>query len=155
ALLVLDDLHAADPDSLEVARYVSAAAIEGLAIIAALRPGESPLAGELARSLRSDPASTFVELDPLDLRAVGELIADLLGATVPAELIADVAARTDGVPLLVEEVVDAYLRAGSVEVKAGQAHWRRRGAPRPPPGRGGGGGRGGPRARADPRPPRA
>ena len=73
----------------------------------ALRPGESPLAGELARSLRSDPASTIVELDPLDLRAVGELIADLLGAAVPAELIADVAARTDGVPLLVEEVVDA------------------------------------------------
>ena len=124
ALLVLDDLHAADPDSLEVVRYVSAAAIEGLAIIVALRPGESPLAGELARSLRGDPASTLVELDPLDLRAVGELIADLLGAAVPAELIADVAARTDGVPLLVEEVVDAYLRAGSVEVKAGQAHWR-------------------------------
>src|SRR5262249_55996428 len=92
ALLVLDDLHAADPDSLEVARYVSAAAIEGLAIIAALRPGESPLAGELARSLRSDPASTMVELDPLDLRAVGDLIADLLGATLPAQLIADVAA---------------------------------------------------------------
>lgn len=124
ALLVLDDLHAADPDSLEVVRYVSAAAIEGLAIVVALRPGESPLAGELARSLRSDPASTIVELDPLDLRAVGELIADLLGAAVPAELIADVAARTDGVPLLVEEVVDAYLRGGSVEVKAGQAHWR-------------------------------
>jgi DNA-binding CsgD family transcriptional regulator len=124
ALLVLDDLHAADPDSLEVVRYVSAAGIEGLAIIAALRPGESPLAGELVRSLRSDPATTVLELDPLDRRAVGELIADLLGAAVPAELIADVAARTDGVPLLVEEVVDAYLRAGSVEVAAGQAHWR-------------------------------
>jgi DNA-binding CsgD family transcriptional regulator/tetratricopeptide (TPR) repeat protein len=123
ALLVLDDLHAADPDSLEVVRYVSAAGIEGLAIIAALRPGESPLADELVRSLRSDPA-TVLELDPLDRRAVGELIADLVGAAVPAELITDVAARTDGVPLLVEEVVDAHVRAGSVEVAAGQAHWR-------------------------------
>ena len=124
ALLVLDDLHAADPDSLEVVRYVSAAGIDGLAIVAALRPGESPLADELVRSLRGDPATTVAELDPLDLRAVGEMIADLLSAAVPAEFVADVAARTDGVPLLVEEVVDAHVRAGSVEVAAGQARWR-------------------------------
>ena len=48
----------------------------------------------------------------------------LLGAAAPDELVADVASRTDGVPLLVEEVVDAHVRAGSVEVDAGQARWR-------------------------------
>ena len=124
ALLILDDLHAADPDSLEVVRYVSAAAITGLAIVGALRPGESPLADELVRAMRGDGTATIVELDPLDRRAVGQLVTSLLGAAAPDELVADVASRTDGVPLLVEEVVDAHVRAGSVEVDAGQARWR-------------------------------
>jgi DNA-binding CsgD family transcriptional regulator/tetratricopeptide (TPR) repeat protein len=124
ALLVLDDLHAADPDSLEVVRYVSAAAIGGAAIVGALRPGESPLADELVRTMRSDTATTVIELEPLGRRAVGELVASLLGAAAPAELIADVAARTDGVPLLVEEVVDAHVRAGSVDVTGSAARWR-------------------------------
>ncbi len=124
ALLVLDDLHAADPDSLEVICYMSAAAVGGVAIMGALRPGESPLADELVRTMRSDTATTVVELDPLGRRAVGELVASLLGAAAPDELVADVAARTDGVPLLVEEVVDAHVRAGSVDVTGSAARWR-------------------------------
>ena len=124
ALLALDDLHAADPDSLEVIRYVSAAAVDGLAIVGALRSGESPLADELVRTVRSDTAAAVIELNPLDRRAIGELVTNLLGAAAPGELVADVAARTDGVPLLVEEVVDAHLRAGSVDVTGGAARWR-------------------------------
>jgi DNA-binding CsgD family transcriptional regulator len=124
ALLVLDDLHAADPESLEVIRYVSAAAVDGLAIVGALRGGESPLADELVRAVRTDPAAAVIELDPLGRRAIGELVTSLIGAAPPAELVADVAARTDGVPLLVEEVVDAHVRAGSVDVTGGSARWR-------------------------------
>ena len=57
-------------------------------------------------------------------RAVGELVTSLLGAAAPDELVADVAARTDGVPFLVEEVVDAHVRAGSVDMTGGAARWR-------------------------------
>ena len=124
ALLALDDLHAADPESLEVIRYVSAAAIDGLAIVGALRGGESSLADELVRTVRTDTASAVIELDPLGRRAVGELVTSLLGAAAPDELVADVAARTDGVPFLVEEVVDAHVRAGSVDTTGGAARWR-------------------------------
>src|SRR6516164_3682797 len=124
AVLALDDLHAADPESLEVIRYVSAAAVDGLAIVGALRGGESPLADELVRTVRSDTTAAVIELDPLGRRAVGELVTSLLGAAAPDELVADVAARTDGVPLLVEEVVDAHVRTGSVDVDSGQARWR-------------------------------
>src|SRR6516165_1352206 len=124
ALLALDDLHAADPDSLEVIRYVSAAALDGLAIVGALRGGESPLADELVRTVRNDTAAAVIELDPLGRRAVGELVTSLLGAAAPDELVADVTARTDGVPLLVEEVVDAHVRTGSVDVTGGAARWR-------------------------------
>ena len=124
ALLVVDDLHAADPESLEAIRYAAAARVEGLAIIAALRPDESPLADELVRALRGDSATVLVELDGLDRRAVTDLVTHLLGAVPPAELVTDAVSRTDGVPLFVEEVVDAHLRAGSVVVEGGSAHWR-------------------------------
>jgi DNA-binding CsgD family transcriptional regulator/tetratricopeptide (TPR) repeat protein len=121
ALLALDDLHAADPDSLETIRYVAAARVEGLTIVAALRPGESALADELVRVLRG---SAVIELEPLGRRAIADLLAHLLDSAPPAELVADVLSRTDGVPLFVEEVVDAHLRARSVIVEAGSAHWR-------------------------------
>jgi DNA-binding CsgD family transcriptional regulator len=124
ALLVLDDLHAADPDSLEAIRYVASARIDGLAVVAALRPAESAVAAELVRALRGDDAAAVIELEPLGQRAVGDLVTHLLDAAPPAELVADVLARTDGVPLFVEEVVDAHLRARSVVVEAGSAYWR-------------------------------
>ena len=123
-VLLLDDLHAADPDSLETIRYLAAARIGGLAIMAALRPAESAVADELVRALRGDDVATVVELEPLGLRATGDLVRHLLAAAPPGELVADVLARTDGVPLLVEEVVDAHLRGGSVVVEGGQARWR-------------------------------
>jgi DNA-binding NarL/FixJ family response regulator len=124
AVVLLDDLHAADPDSLEVARYLSAAAIEGTVVVGALRAGESPLADELTRTLGRDGVAEVVELAPLATRAVTDLVAALLDAAPPEALVDDIVARTDGVPLLVEEVLDAHLRAGSVEVGAGGTVWR-------------------------------
>ena len=70
AVVVLDDLHAADPDSLEVVRYLTNAQIGHTTIAGALRPGEGPLADELARALRRDGATDVVELAPLEPRAV-------------------------------------------------------------------------------------
>jgi DNA-binding CsgD family transcriptional regulator len=82
------------------------------------------VADRLVRALRGDDAAAVIELEPLGQRAVGDLVSHLLDAVPPAELVADVLARTDGVPLFVEEVVDAHLRARSVVVEAGSAHWR-------------------------------
>jgi DNA-binding CsgD family transcriptional regulator/tetratricopeptide (TPR) repeat protein len=123
ALLALDDLHAADPDSLEAIRYVVGAGIDGLAVVAALRPTESEVGDELVRVLRGGNA-TLLELEPLPDHAVADLITTLLDVTAPDELVAEVIARTDGLPLLVEEVVDAHRRAGSIVVDGGEARWR-------------------------------
>jgi DNA-binding NarL/FixJ family response regulator len=122
-VLVLDDVHAADPDSVEVVRYVASADIDGLAIVAAMRPGESRHADELARGLRGREAHV-IELDALPHRAVTDLVTHLLDAVPPTELITDVLTRTEGLPLFVEEVVAAHLRAGSVILTGGSAHWR-------------------------------
>jgi DNA-binding CsgD family transcriptional regulator len=124
AVLILDDLHAGDPDSMELVRYVASAAVEGLAVVATIRPGESELADDLVRALRVGVAAESIELEPLGSREVRDLVSALLEAAPPPELIADVLARTDGLPFFVEEVVDAHLRAGSVLVEAGSARWR-------------------------------
>jgi DNA-binding CsgD family transcriptional regulator len=124
AVLIADDLHAADPESLEAIRYVASAAVDGLAVVAAMRPSESPTADELARALRRDGLAESVEVQPLDERAVGDLVAALLQAHPPSPLVADILARTDGVPLLVEELVGGHIVAGTVHVADGGAIWR-------------------------------
>src|SRR5437667_74612 len=97
-------LHEAAAAARQAGLGVAAARIGGLAIMAALRPAESALADELVRAWRGDDVATVVELEALDQRATCDLVRHLLGAAPPGELVADVLARTDGVPLLVEEV---------------------------------------------------
>ena len=124
AVVLLDDLHAADPESLEAARYLASAGVEGVSIVGALRPGEAALADDFVRGLEHAGTAQVFDLTPLDERAVTELVAALLDSDPPAPLVADIMARTDGVPLLVEEVLDAHLRAGSVEVDSDGTRWR-------------------------------
>jgi DNA-binding CsgD family transcriptional regulator/tetratricopeptide (TPR) repeat protein len=123
-VVLLDDLHAADAESLEAIRYLATAEIDGAVVVGALRPGEASLPDELIRTLRRDRAAQIIELTALDERAVTDLVAALLDAQPPEPLVADIMARTDGIPLLVEEVLDAHLRAGSLQVGASETTWR-------------------------------
>jgi DNA-binding CsgD family transcriptional regulator/tetratricopeptide (TPR) repeat protein len=123
AVLIADDVHAADPESLEAIRYLISAGIAGLTVIATLRPSESADADELVRLLRRDALAEVIEVRPLDERAVGELIEALIDANPPSPLVADILARTDGVPLLVEEVVRGHVTAGTVRVDEHGATW--------------------------------
>jgi DNA-binding CsgD family transcriptional regulator/tetratricopeptide (TPR) repeat protein len=121
AVLVADDLHAADAETLEALRYIAAAAVPGLAIIGATRPRESPAADGLVRQA----GEQAVTLSALDERAVAALVGALLDSTPPSPLVADILARTDGIPLLVEEVVRGHVHAGTVVVEAnGDASWK-------------------------------
>src|SRR5215467_8359562 len=52
--LLADDLHAADPETVEILRYVAAARIDGLCLIGAARRGEAPAADELVTVLRRE-----------------------------------------------------------------------------------------------------
>ena len=124
AVLLVDDLHAADPESLETIRYLASARLEGLTIVGALRPSESPPADDLIRSLRRDGLAAVMEVQPLDERAVASLLAALLDAEAPSPLVADILARTDGVPLLVEEVLQGHVHAGTVQLGENGARWR-------------------------------
>jgi DNA-binding CsgD family transcriptional regulator len=124
AVVVLDDMHAADAASLGAMGHLAQAAIPGVSVVAAMRTGEAPLADQLVRSLRGDGIADVVAVDPLDPHYVADLISALLDARPPDELVDDIVSRTDGVPLLVEEVVLAHVRAGTVEVRDGTTLWR-------------------------------
>ncbi|MCA1843802.1 MAG: AAA family ATPase [Actinobacteria bacterium] len=83
AVVLADDLHAADPETLEAIRYIAGARLEGVALIVSLRPGEVP----------------------------------------PSPLVADILARTDGVPLFVEELLRGHVEAGTATLGAEGAAW--------------------------------
>src|SRR5215467_10915075 len=122
--LLADDLHAADPETVEVLRYVAAARIDGVCLIGAARRGEASAADELVTVLRRERLADVVEVGPLDERCVGVMVEGLLAAHPPSPLVADVLARTDGVPLLVEELVRGHVSAGTVSVSGGRATWQ-------------------------------
>jgi DNA-binding NarL/FixJ family response regulator/tetratricopeptide (TPR) repeat protein len=122
-LLVIDDLHDADPESVEALRYLIHASLPGLAVVAASRTHESPLADRLIDTLYRQGLAEPWPMDGLDGADVADLIAAILGARPPEALVADVVARTDGVPLLVEEVLDAHVRAGSLVTDDVEAVW--------------------------------
>lgn len=124
ALVLLDDLHWADPESLEAMRYLARAGIDGALIVGALRPKEAPPAEDVVAALEREGAAEAWPLDALAAPDVADLLGALLDARPPDALVADVVARTDGVPLLVEEVVEAHLRSGAIELDDRGAHFR-------------------------------
>jgi DNA-binding CsgD family transcriptional regulator len=114
AVFITDDLHVADPESLEAVRYIATAHVGRLALLGALRPGESSEADAMSRSMERERIAAILPVVPLSAPAVGQLVGALLGADPPSPLIADIVARTDGVPLLVEELLRGHVARGTV-----------------------------------------
>jgi DNA-binding CsgD family transcriptional regulator len=122
ALLVLEDLHWADPDTLAVVEYLADnLAREPVLLLATLRD-EEPSAGlELARTLHSRRAAELVTLDRLRGPDLAEMVEQCLGAAPGPDLLA-LAARAEGVPFLVEELFAGAVSAGALVAEAGG--WR-------------------------------
>jgi DNA-binding CsgD family transcriptional regulator len=126
AVLVAEDLHWADPETLAVLEYVVDHALEErLAVVASARPGSSA-GGDLVRDLIAGRIATPVELLPLPPPQVAEMARSALGTSdLPAGL-SGLLARADGVPFLVEELLSAAAEAGVL--LAGGDGWRVRAA---------------------------
>ena len=123
-VLVVDDLHAADAESLEAIRYVIGAALPGVAVVAATRADESRTVDRLLATLSQQGLVDVWTVDPLGADEVGELVTALVGAEAPDGLVDEVLARADGMPLFVEEIVEAHVRAGSLVTDANGLVWR-------------------------------
>lgn len=76
-LLLLDDLHHADDDSVHLLHYVCrVAGAHRLAVIGAARPAHGPPLHDAVRSLQARSHLRAIELQPLGAQAVTELLAN-------------------------------------------------------------------------------
>jgi len=114
-VLAFEDLHWADPTTLDVLRGIAErGALAPLFVVATTRPEFRPPWG-----MRSHHGT--ISLAPLDRGQVQEMVAELSARhALPREVVEDVAARTGGVPLFVEEVTRLLLdrgeQGGGIEV---------------------------------------
>lgn len=98
-MLTIEYLHRADPTTIDVLKGIAErGALAPLFIVATTRPEFRAPWG-----MRSHHAT--ISLAPLDCAQVRNMIAELSARdALPREVVDDVAARTGGVPLFVEEV---------------------------------------------------
>ena len=106
-VLAFEDLHWADPTTLDVLRGIAErGALAPLFIVATTRPEFRPPWG-----MRSHHGT--ISLAPLDRAQVRDMVAELSARhALPRDVVEDVAARTGGVPLFVEEVTRLLLERG-------------------------------------------
>ncbi|MFD4574629.1 AAA family ATPase [Streptomyces sp. NPDC058417] len=125
-LLLLEDLHDADPETLGVLEYlVDNLAYTPVLLLATVRTDFSD-ALDLAQSARRRGAATLMDLQPLSRPQVREMICAQLGADGPEEVPAPVLDRlwedSAGSPYLVEELLQSMIGAGTLV--QGAEGWR-------------------------------
>jgi class 3 adenylate cyclase/tetratricopeptide (TPR) repeat protein len=106
-VLAFEDLHWADPTTLDVLRGIAErGALAPLLVVATTRPEFRPPWG-----MRSHHGT--ISLAPLDRGQVQEMVAELSARhALPRNVVEHVASRTGGVPLFVEEVTRLLLERG-------------------------------------------
>jgi DNA-binding SARP family transcriptional activator/tetratricopeptide (TPR) repeat protein len=121
ALLVLDDLHWADPETLAwLEVLVHTPSDNPLLVLGTARSEElhdNPELVGLCRRLHARALIRDVELTPLDIQAVAELAAAIDGTTLSAAAVRDLQSQTRGFPLFVIESVRVG-SARSVRIEA-------------------------------------
>ncbi len=128
-LIVLDDLHWADPASLDLlAQLVFEAADRAgrerlpLMIVAAHRPvPASHRLGKLLGQLRRETIAASIELDGLPPSETGAMIRNLGVVSASHALVDSVQGVTHGYPLFVQELVHQLRANGLIETSGGHA----------------------------------
>lgn len=119
-LVLLDDLHWADPDSLHLIDFlVRRLAPLPVAVVGALRPWP-PEAAALVNALAHQALATVHSVPTLSRAATAGLLGDLTGAAVTPSDRDRAFALSGGNPLLVTEVARGFLDQGRLPVAEGQ-----------------------------------
>jgi class 3 adenylate cyclase/tetratricopeptide (TPR) repeat protein len=111
-LLLFEDVHWADPSTLDLLeRFVEQLQdIPALLVITARPEFNSPLT--------SHPAVAVIDLTRFTSAQSGSLVANVVGGkALPPGLVAQIIARTDGVPLFVEELTKSILESGDLIIE--------------------------------------
>lgn len=117
-LLFIDDLHWADPATVEMLHYLGRSATgRRVLLIVTYRSTDvstaTPL-GDFVGSLRRAEVTVYVPLGSLDGVAVTDLLRDLLRAEPPPQLVDAVIRRAAGVPLFVTALIGQLIESGDL-----------------------------------------
>ena len=116
--LVVEDLHWADPSTVDLVQWLARRDTAArLLLVGTYRPADARAAGhpigEAGADLRLRELAHELRLDALDVPAVRAVLERRLdGAEVPEELARFVHQRTDGVPLFVTQLAQAWTDSG-------------------------------------------
>jgi adenylate cyclase len=116
-VLVLEDLHWADPISLRLTEQLAALASDGpLLLIATRRPEPDPGVSILESSLAADASCPLhkVELSPLPEEAERALARSLIGPGAGDVVVEAVCAGVEGNPLFLEERLSSLVETGAL-----------------------------------------
>lgn len=124
AVLVVDDLHALDPASLNLVGELAATPDLPVLLVAASRPPDEAVSPQLvARTLArlsGSPGAIRQHLGPLTQADVAEVLTEIYpGPPVPPEIVAAVWRRSGGNPYWLTELLAAQGRAGMAELARG------------------------------------
>ena len=134
-LLILDNLHWADPASLSLLRYLAQhigrmrLMIVGVHTQAIAENGgettqsaDFPLLTEFLDKLKNSATYTTLTVEPLSQAKIKELLENLWGQTVPLDLAAAIYRRSHGNPLFAAEISRLLMDEGVVTQREGK--WR-------------------------------
>jgi hypothetical protein len=111
-VFVVEDLHWADPSTLELIRVLMAHVWrERMLAIFTTRPGGEPAWQGTDHTLRLD-------LQRLAHSDAERLIRSVAGKQLPGEVVSQIVTKTDGVPLFLEELSKMVLQSGLLEERA-------------------------------------
>jgi DNA-binding winged helix-turn-helix (wHTH) protein/predicted ATPase len=113
-LLLIEDVHWADPTSLElIDLIVELAPHQPILVIATFRP-------ELICPWADRLQTTLITLGRLSLPQSAKIVADVShGRHLPIEIVDEVLQRADGIPLFVEELTKAVIESDDLEEACG------------------------------------
>jgi DNA-binding winged helix-turn-helix (wHTH) protein/tetratricopeptide (TPR) repeat protein len=115
-LLVLEDLHSADPPSLRLLEHFAfEIASESILVLASVREEFRERGHPLDRTLgvlRQQGRASEIPLVGFSRREVAALLARVLGRPAPTDLTSEMFARTEGVPLFLREAIRMLAERG-------------------------------------------
>ncbi|GAB4585804.1 AAA family ATPase [Nocardia sp. IFM 10818] len=117
-IVVIDDLHRADPESVKLLTFVARHSwFERIALVAAVRDTEVDTEKHPLHEAFAELWATarVVELTGLTGSQVGELAALLTGGPVPADVVSRIAVLTGGNPFLAEQTARLWHAGSSIE----------------------------------------
>jgi DNA-binding CsgD family transcriptional regulator len=122
-LLVLEDLHWADPETLAILEYLADnLAGTRLQCVATLRDSEPSAGLDCVRSLHARRAAAMVEVRRLMDWAVMQMAAACLGTEEVPAAVSGLLADCDGLPFAVEEILAAAVSSG--QLVSGPTGWQ-------------------------------